>query len=233
LTGTIPQLNVSAILLALIANVQTSAVTNANDPVIVTAHRLQSPSLLAIAVPGSLSDVGAVIIIVILSCQRFAALPTDDGDFAIAKIYDIPILIRLIGVTPLLDISPIQHALRGNINCFIAMPAYDRTRVIDTSVWPAGITVATDAITPAIATVVAVSISIAANLEIGAAAAIYPDTGAVEAPGSSFDTSRATPLRHQANDAGVSINRASVAPTIIGGAIDALPPVASLIAGVC
>ena len=45
-----------------------------------------------------------------------------DGDFAQAEVYDIPVLVGLIGISPLSDVCPILRALPGHVQGFISAP---------------------------------------------------------------------------------------------------------------
>ena len=114
------------VLPALLGHVETLVVVHAHDPIVVAACLLQAPALLRVVVPTPLDNVRPVVISAALNSKRPAAVPADDGDFVGAEVYDIPVLIGLIGVAPLLDVSPILHALLGNVQGFITMPVHDR-----------------------------------------------------------------------------------------------------------
>src|SRR6266508_1398421 len=196
LVGISPKLDVCPVLFALLGYIQTLAAVHAHDPVVVAANLLQSPTLLRGAVPAPLYDVRSVIIPAALDGDRLAAAPADDGDFAGAEVYDVPVLVGLIGISPLSDVGPILLALPGHVQGFITAPVHDRAGVAHAPV-RTGVTTVAAVITTAVGAIA----STTADFEIGAAAAIHPDAVTVEAPGPPLHTGRLAPLIHQADDA--------------------------------
>src|SRR5205085_6932019 len=107
--------------------------------------------------------------------ERLGAVAADDGNFVVAEVYHIPVLIRLIGIAPLLDVGSILHALFGHVQGFITMPVHDRAGITHAPVGPVATTIFTgigSAVAVVATTVIAIA-STAADFEISAAAAIY------------------------------------------------------------
>ena len=199
---------------ALLGHIETLAVVHAHDPVVVAANLLQAPALLRAAVPAPLDYVRPVVVPAALDGKRPAAVPADDGSFAVAEVYDIPVLIGLIGIAPLLDVGAILIASLSHVQSFITVAVHYRAGVADAPVRPVDITVAAVVITSVVVTAVGAIASTTADFEIGAAAAIHPDAVTVEAPGPPLHTGRPALLIHQADDA-AGVDRAGVSPPII------------------
>lgn len=86
LIGIIPKLDVGPVLFTLFGYIQTLAIVHADDPVIIAACLLQTPTLLPSVVPSSLDNVGSIVVPSALNGEHSAAVSADDGDFVVAEV---------------------------------------------------------------------------------------------------------------------------------------------------
>lgn len=131
----VPKLNVGPILFALSGNIETLAVIDADDPIVIAASLLQAPALGRAAPPTLLDDVRTVVVPATAdNGERPAALAADDGCFVVAEVYDIPLLIGLFGIAPLLDVGAVPVAAFGHVQGFVAVAVHYWTGVSHSSV---------------------------------------------------------------------------------------------------
>lgn len=216
LVGIIPELNIGPVFFTLFGYVQALAVINAHYLVIIAACLYQPPALLPGVVPTPLNNVCSVIISAALNGDGLAAVAADDGDFVVAQVYHIPVLIGLIRIAPLLDIGSVLQALLGHVQSFVTAPIHDWPGVTYAAIRSIGITIT------AIGTSITVIVSTAADFEIGAATTIHPDAGLIETPGSPLHTGGAAFSICQTDCSSIGIDRTGMAATIVGSTVDTL-----------